>query len=116
MPFREMYYRYAGDSTNSNPRPNTGRVAVGSYDFSDRRFMVGALDMAAKGEWASALTWIAILMRLVDAAFVAVIVFTFAQTASYWPTISALEFASVGALLMVFFGGPTMAEATPLAV
>jgi hypothetical protein len=105
MPFWEMYFQYGGNPTNRNPRPNTGRVAVGSYGFSDRRFMVGALDMAAKGspERASALTWIAILTRLVDAAFVAVIVFTFAQTAIYWPTISALEFASVGALLIVFF-------------
>lgn len=67
--------------------------------------MVLALDMAAKGntERDGALIWLAILTRIVDAAFVAVIVYAFAQAAIYWPTTSALELATIGALLIVFF-------------
>jgi hypothetical protein len=47
MPFWKMYFQYGGNPTNRNPRPNTGRVAMGSYGFSDRRFMVLALDVAS---------------------------------------------------------------------
>jgi hypothetical protein len=43
-----MYFQYGGDPTNLDPRSGTGRVAVGYYGGSGRRFMVRALDVAAK--------------------------------------------------------------------
>jgi hypothetical protein len=43
-----MYCQYGGDPTNLDPWSGTGRVAVGCYGSSGRRFMVLALDVAAK--------------------------------------------------------------------